>query len=292
MTRESRRAILTSAKYPGGDVTLSTIDRARLVCAHKGSRRDRAMIVRLLMVLALVFGVAPAMAQEINCSFYRVNTSLLNINQEPGADTYIDVLEDGEIACVTKQQKANGGDWVFIAFKLDKKNAREAVDGWASQRFLKELSPAEAAAAGAAAAGKPAIAAAAPAPAPISAPSSAVAPAPTPAPPPAAVAAAPAPIRAEELLRFDQPVPFGPFPVNGSTIKALAEGVPLFPPIEGLDEALWKKSCTSCHKWDKARLCDQGATYVKAPKNVLRHPHPYGGAYKIALMRWAKSGCE
>jgi hypothetical protein len=30
---------------------------------------------------------------------------------------------------------------------------------------------------------------------------------------------------------------------------------------------------------------------VQAPRNVLRVQHPFGGALKIALMRWAKSGC-
>ena len=81
-------------------------------------------------------------------------------------------------------------------------------------------------------------------------------------------------------------------PVNGSSIKQLIEGIPLFPPIEGLDEALWKKPCSSCHKWNQERLCEQGKTYAKAAKYVLRHPHPYGGALKLALMRWAQSGCE
>ena len=93
-------------------------------------------------------------------------------------------------------------------------------------------------------------------------------------------------------LRFDQPIRSGPYPVNGLSIKQLIESVPLFPPIEGLDEALWKKPCSSCHKWDKERLCQQGKTYVNAARYVLRQPHPYGGPFKVALMRWAKSGCE
>ena len=92
-------------------------------------------------------------------------------------------------------------------------------------------------------------------------------------------------------MRYDQPIPFGPVPVNGTSIKEMIESVPLFPPIEGLDDAQWKKPCSSCHKWDQARLCEQGKTYVQNPKSVLRHSHPFGGADKLALMRWAKSGC-
>jgi hypothetical protein len=67
---------------------------------------------------------------------------------------------------------------------------------------------------------------------------------------------------------------------------------PMFSPIDGLDESLWKKPCSSCHRWDRAQLCAQGASYAKNPRSALRHPHPFGGAYKVALMNWAKSGCQ
>ena len=80
--------------------------------------------------------------------------------------------------------------------------------------------------------------------------------------------------------------------MNGHSIKEMIESTPLFAPIEGLDEALWKKKCTTCHQWNKERLCEQGGTYVKDPKYVLRQPHPFGGALKLALMRWAISGCQ
>jgi hypothetical protein len=32
--------------------------------------------------------------------------------------------------------------------------------------------------------------------------------------------------------------------------------------------------------------------YAKNPKAALRHSHPYGGADKIAMMKWAKGGCQ
>ena len=94
------------------------------------------------------------------------------------------------------------------------------------------------------------------------------------------------------MLRFSTPIPFGPFPVNGNTIERLAESVPQFPPFDGLEESMWKKNCSTCHKWDRQALCEQGASYAKNPRNALRHPHPFGGAYKSALMQWAKTGCQ
>jgi hypothetical protein len=93
-------------------------------------------------------------------------------------------------------------------------------------------------------------------------------------------------------VRFTEPLTSGPFPVNGRSLEQLVQGVPLFPPFEGLDEATWKKPCGSCHKWDRMSLCEQGATYVKNPRSALRGSHPYGGPEKIAIMQWAKTGCQ
>ena len=93
-------------------------------------------------------------------------------------------------------------------------------------------------------------------------------------------------------LRFDEPVPHGANPVRGRTLEELASAIPLNPPIQGLDDSLWMKPCQSCHQWNRDRLCEQGKSYVGAPNDLMRHPHPYGGAYKIALMRWSQSGCN
>jgi len=109
------------------------------------------------------------------------------------------------------------------------------------------------------------------------------------APPPPPAAAAP---DSEEVVRFDEPLKTGPPPVNGRSLEQLVQGVPLFPPIEGLDESVWKKNCNACHKWDRRSLCEQGATYLKNPKMALRGSHPYGGPEKVAIMQLAKIGCQ
>ena len=241
------------------------------------------MIGRVVLFSALMSFAGAASAQEA-CTFYKVNTSLLNISRDAGGDIYNDALFDGDVTCVTRKANVKGADWGFIAYKLGGGNAHTPVEGWSAMKYLQETSVANAGSSAAApAAGAPAPMAPAPAP---------VAPAPV-APPPSAAAPAPATaaIRPEDALRFDQAIPFGPFPVNGHSLEEMIDTMPLFSPIEGLDESLWKKKCTSCHQWNKERLCEQGGTYVQAPRNVLRVQHPFGGALKIALMRWAKSGC-
>jgi hypothetical protein len=250
------------------------------------------MIGRMLLCLALVLAATAAVAQQPVCSPYKVNTSLLNISKDAGGEVYKDALFDGDVVCVTQQRTVNGGDWAYISHKLESGNARTPVDGWSPVQYLQQLSSTESAAV---------LGAAPPAGAPAAPPPTAGVPPTPPAPPPVAAAppaarapaAAGAPAaRPEEALRFDTPIPFGPFPVNGHSIQEMIESTPLFPPIEGLDEALWKKKCTTCHQWNKERLCEQGGTYVKDPKYVLRQPHPFGGALKLALMRWAISGCQ
>lgn len=97
----------------------------------------------------------------------------------------------------------------------------------------------------------------------------------------------------DDMIYFDKPIGIGPVPVNGRSIEELIRGKPLFSPIEGLDKSLWEKDCSSCHQWNRESLCDQGKTYAgQNIRLVLRHPHPYGGPFKLAITRWAAKGCQ
>jgi hypothetical protein len=156
-------------------------------------------------------------------------------------------------------------NWGFVDHTVLTADQRKPVAGWANMALLQRLSEAE----GASVRGL------------------------TASPPAAAAPAAAAPAATEEIVRFNEPLTSGPYPVKGQSLEQLMlTGIPQFPPIEGLDEALWKKQCTSCHKWDQRTLCEQAASYVKNPKSALRGSHPYGGAEKVAMMQWAKTGCQ
>ena len=236
------------------------------------------MIGRIVLSLALVCAAGAASAQDA-CTLYKVNTSLLNISKDAGGAIYTDALFDGDTACVTRRANVGGAEWAFIAHKVEGAN-RTPVEGWAALQYLQ---PAGGAAAAAPAAPPPPAVSFNPPPAVSFNPPAASA-------PPAATGAMAA-MRAEEILRFDQPIPFGPYPLNGKSLKELIDTVPMFSPIEGLEEALWKKNCKECHQWDQARMCQQASTYVQTPRHALRVPHPFGGTLQIAMMRWAKSGC-
>lgn len=208
-----------------------------------------------------VWGSTAAAQQRAECRYYKVSANSLNVSKDARSDAvFVDVLDKGDVVCVSRDQKAAEADWAYVDHKVPKPGDHVPVEGWVALRQLQQLTPAE-------------ITALVGAPASVAAPAAAAAP-------------------AGDVLRFSQPVPFGPFPVNGTSIEKLAEGIPQFPPFDGLDESQWKKNCLSCHKWDRQALCEQGASYAKNPRNALRHPHPYGGAYKSALMQWAKGGCQ
>jgi Caspase domain len=108
-----------------------------------------------------------------------------------------------------------------------------------------------------------------------------------------ALRSAPAPTATSEpAIHFRDALSSVPFPMNGHSLAELIQGTPLFPPIEGLEESVWKKQCASCHQWSQTNLCDQAKTYLKNPKAALRVSHPYGGPEKVAMMQWAKTGCQ
>jgi hypothetical protein len=225
------------------------------------------ILVRLAICIAASFGVlaaaaglSTARAQEPDCRFFKIATDTLNLFKEPrGASEFVIRLDKNDIVCIGREQKVGDLVWAYIVYKLEKQNQRKAIEGWGIMRALEPATPAELAAARG----------------------------PLERPPPPAV-----PVPAQDVVRFSEPIPFGPFPVNGHSLEELIAGLPTFPPFEGMEESLWKKRCSSCHQWDRQSLCAQAATYVKNPKAALRIPHPYGGPEKTAMMKWAQGGCQ
>jgi hypothetical protein len=227
-------------------------------------------------LLAAAFGICVAAvsyvsltaAQEPACRFLKIQSDNVNVSKEPRGDsTYIDVLDTGDIVCVTRDEKTDGRDWVFIAHKLVKPaGQRKPVNGWANPKLMQPVASAELAAAQGT---------------------------PVPAPAAQAPASSAAPAMEQKIVKFSDPIPFGPVSVAGKTLEQLAAAdSPLFPPVEGLPETLWKKPCSTCHQWTKETLCEQGARYVKDPTLAFRNQHPYGGPMKVTLLEWAKQGCQ
>lgn len=114
------------------------------------------------------------------------------------------------------------------------------------------------------------------------------------APEPAEDVATPTPETPTAQLTYATPMQQGTAAILGLTIEEAANGEPLFPPIEGLPDEVWKdQPCAACHQWTRDALCTQANTYLTdAGQTSLQKPHPYGGTFKQNLKRWATGGCQ
>ncbi len=111
----------------------------------------------------------------------------------------------------------------------------------------------------------------------------------------AEVAALPPPPPPGGPVMFAAPIPTGPEGLAGLTIEQVLAGAsPQFPPIEGLDAAIWQnQNCATCHAWTRDDLCTQGKGYHEGgAARIGRHQHPFGGAFKSHLALWAADGCQ
>lgn len=114
------------------------------------------------------------------------------------------------------------------------------------------------------------------------------------APSPAAAvpeAAQPPAAPAQQQITFLSPLT-GTGPIEGRSIAQIIEGSPQYPPVEGLPDSFWKgKTCSNCHHWTQAALCEQGKTYLtQTGEFALGKHHPIDG-FKQVLRDWASEGC-
>jgi hypothetical protein len=267
----------------------------RLVVALAGAF---AVVVAIVLVVWMTTGSrAPTRsaseASEVDttagCGYYKVATNALNLFKEPGSGSdFVGQLKKDAIVCVARDQEKGSVVWTYVLYELEGENRRTTMVGWVMKSSLVPATGAELAALGGSTQGAaPPVAQPTPAPQvepPTTRPSASPPPAPPPAPEPRTAA--------DDVVRFSEPIAFGPFPVNGNSLEQLIAGIPMFPPFEGLDEKTWKITCSHCHKWDKQTLCTQAQVYVKAPNVTMRIPHPYGGPEKIAMLKWAQGGCQ
>ncbi|SIO15614.1 hypothetical protein [Vannielia litorea] len=95
-------------------------------------------------------------------------------------------------------------------------------------------------------------------------------------------------------VRWDEPLTGSAEEIRGKTIEQVfTENSPLFPPLEGLPEEIWKaQTCTTCHEWTRERICEQATNYLNPEfSENLTKPHPLGGTFKANLKLWAEDGC-
>ena len=103
-----------------------------------GARDEPGMIRRrmqqVVLCVAAVVWTQCAAAQEAPCQLYKVRSSTLNISKEPRGDAvYIDMLDNADLVCVTREQKVGERIWGFVDHKLLKPDQRKPVAGGLSR---------------------------------------------------------------------------------------------------------------------------------------------------------------
>lgn len=99
---------------------------------------------------------------------------------------------------------------------------------------------------------------------------------------------------AAQVVTFTSPLVLGNDAIIGQSIEHLITTTPLFAPIEGLPDEVWKdKHCDTCHQWTQEALCTQANTYLgQNAQRSLALQHPLGNAFKLTLRAWAQGGCQ
>jgi hypothetical protein len=216
----------------------------------------------------------PALAQQSGCQYYQVTAPSLNVFAQPRADSsFVGALGRSDFVCAVGEQAVQGDRiWLHITAKLALQSQRTAMDGWAIKSALQPAAQADVAT--------------------LTSAPPAAAPKPQPAPAPAAANAPPPDIFGHGIITFTGKITEGPTPVNGASLAQLITGIPIYPPVEGLPDEVWKKTCNNCHQWNQQSLCVQAKLYANDPKMTMRIQHPFGGPEKIAMMKWAQGGCQ
>jgi len=243
-------------------------------------------MVRIPLLIAAFIAALPAataLAQSSDCESFKVNAKLLNMRNEPNVfGSIVDVLRDEQIVCIGEITNNSGQQWGNVVSKSEPDGTViDTVSGWSNMRYLTPAAMATAPVAPTPATTAPDTPTAADIGDTAAAGDIAAT---TPMPRPQAVSG--------DVPAFNEPWEQGAFPLNGRSLEQLSNAIPLFPPIAGLPDEVWKKSCTGCHQWNKERLCEQAQSYITDPANIFRIEHPHGGIVKNALFQWASAGCE
>jgi hypothetical protein len=154
------------------------------------------------------------------CGYYKVATNALNLFKEPGSGSdFVGQLKKNAIVCAARDQERGSVVWTYVLYELEGQNRRTTTVGWVMKSSLMPATGAELAALGVSIRGD-----ASPAPPPAAPPSGP----PQAAPPPAGPPPAPEPrTAADDVVRFSEPITFGPFPVNGKSLEQLIAGIPM-----------------------------------------------------------------
>ena len=93
-------------------------------------------VASVLISLVLAMAPVPSTAQE-NCELYDTTVEIVDVFKTPSAQgKYFELLERGDVTCISKQQKSGNQTWGFVTYRKESSGRKVAVNGWVDLQFV------------------------------------------------------------------------------------------------------------------------------------------------------------
>ncbi len=96
----------------------------------------RSFVFAVLIGLSFCLPATKAAAQE-NCEMYQTTGEVVDVFKTPSTKSgYFELLEKGDVTCITRQQTSGNRNWGFVKYRKDKNGQKIVVNGWVDLQFV------------------------------------------------------------------------------------------------------------------------------------------------------------
>jgi len=90
------------------------------------------------VLISLVMALPPITAHaQGNCQLYDTTGEVVDVFKTPSTQgAYFELLERGDITCISRQQQSGSRNWGFIEYRKDKSGQKVVVKGWVDLQFV------------------------------------------------------------------------------------------------------------------------------------------------------------
>ena len=93
-------------------------------------------VAGVLISLVVAMAPLPSTAQE-DCELYDTTGEIVDVFKTPSAKgKYFELLERGDVTCISKQQKTGDQSWGFVTYRKEQSGRKVAVNGWVNLQFV------------------------------------------------------------------------------------------------------------------------------------------------------------
>ncbi|MEM7748880.1 MAG: hypothetical protein AAF346_11545 [Pseudomonadota bacterium] len=98
--------------------------------------RVSAFVSSVFFCIAASLPAGPAQAQD-SCELYDTTGEIVDVFKEPNPKgKYFELLERGDVTCISAQKQNGSTTWGFITYRKDKNGQKVTVNGWVDLQFV------------------------------------------------------------------------------------------------------------------------------------------------------------